>query len=686
MRKIKIRKVQAMKREFRILSLLLCLGILISSAVIPAGAAAKLPESKHPYEDEMDEAVTSYVYDGADKDRVGALRVTFSPETMVDDSTGFDVISVFGSGNYLIGDYTGSQLAGRSLLVPGLAVYICMTTDAEGVNLYGYKVTSVEPLYIVRYSFETNGGSPVESEDTAFLAKSPRTQKEGKYFAGWYDNKDLSGEPVSFPYRSDGDITLYAAWSDTPHTLISDFEYEVEDDGTVTVIKYVGNDADVYIPDEAEGFPVKTLFANAFSGSGVVSVTVGAGMTAIDDYAFNGCTTLENIGVDGENPVYMSKDGALYDKAGKTLKKCPCAAEGVFTVPSGVTSLGTCAFADCVNLSGAQFPSAIKTIPTYAFKGCTSLVSFTVPATVTSIGERAFSGCRSLVELDLHSGIKSIGKDAFINTGLYNDHARWEKGVLYEDGYLLAAIELDLPETVVVRRGTVCIADYAFENMLTFTKVSFPETLDRIGARAFYGCACITGLDLPGYLKTVGDYCFKGCTAMTYVNVPDSVTSLGNMGTFDGDTALERAELGSGLKSIPTYAFRNCTSLKSVYISDSVTTVSTSAFSGCKALSEVRYTGTREKWDAITVRTGNDPLKNIEPTLVTPRWNKADINNDGKINVTDRAVIKKIILGVTEPTADEFFAADLNSDGKVNAYDGNLLISVILGRINPWEL
>jgi uncharacterized repeat protein (TIGR02543 family) len=65
------------------------------------------------------------------------------------------------------------------------------------------------------YSFVTNGGSAVANVIAVSLATSPVTTKEGKFFAGWYDNAALTGDAVSFPYINKDKTTLYAAWSDS---------------------------------------------------------------------------------------------------------------------------------------------------------------------------------------------------------------------------------------------------------------------------------------------------------------------------------------------------------------------------------------------------------------------------------------------------------------------------------------
>ena len=90
------------------------------------------------------------------------------------------------------------------------------------------------------YSFESNGGSEVESvNNNNILTTLPTPEKEGYYFYGWYDNKELSGEPISAPYYSETDITLYAKYNkiieDISNMITNDDQHPwIEQDGVIS--------------------------------------------------------------------------------------------------------------------------------------------------------------------------------------------------------------------------------------------------------------------------------------------------------------------------------------------------------------------------------------------------------------------------------------------------------------------
>ncbi|TNF08043.1 MAG: hypothetical protein EP317_03815, partial [Bacillota bacterium] len=97
-------------------------------------------------------------------------------------------------------------------LTEGETYYLVARMYGNGLGLFEVNVTFLG--YIVTYTFDTNGGTPVEPIIDLFIPVRPLTTKADVYFAGWYDNPELLGNPVEFPYQSLTDITLYAKWSE----------------------------------------------------------------------------------------------------------------------------------------------------------------------------------------------------------------------------------------------------------------------------------------------------------------------------------------------------------------------------------------------------------------------------------------------------------------------------------------
>lgn len=85
------------------------------------------------------------------------------------------------------------------------------------------------------------------------------------------------------------------------------------------------------------------------------------------------------------------------------------------------------------------------------------------------------------------------------------------------------------------------VATYACVSCAELVKVTIPESVVSIGARAFYQCGKLVDLTLPESLTSIGDYAF-------YQN-----------------TALKRLSIPKNVKTIGSYAFQNCKGVEEIY-------------------------------------------------------------------------------------------------------------------------
>ncbi len=70
----------------------------------------------------------------------------------------------------------------------------------------------IEATKLYKVSFETNGGTAVDSYHADCIEKFPVTEKAGYTFDGWYCDALLTVKVLSFPFKIDGNTTLYAKW------------------------------------------------------------------------------------------------------------------------------------------------------------------------------------------------------------------------------------------------------------------------------------------------------------------------------------------------------------------------------------------------------------------------------------------------------------------------------------------
>ena len=82
-------------------------------------------------------------------------------------------------------------------------------------------------------------------------------------------------------------------------------------------------------------------------------------------------------------------------------------------IPSGITSIGDCAFEGCSSLESIDIPNSVTKIGWAAFCFCSILKSIDVPNSVIKIKEKVFEGCSALESIDIPNSITFIGKGVF---------------------------------------------------------------------------------------------------------------------------------------------------------------------------------------------------------------------------------------------------------------------------------
>ena len=310
------------------------------------------------------------------------------------------------------------------------------------------------------------------------------------------------------------------------------------------------------------------------SCSNLENVYVGSGATSIGTDAFANCPKLASIDVDSTNSKYKSSDGILFNKTGTTLIKYPPALTNTsYTVPEGVTTISSNAFASAKNLNTINLPASLETIGNSAFSNCISLKNVNMPRVLT-IGDSAFSGCTSIDEILIPQSTTSVGSSAFssctaLKKVVFNDSAAKIGNSAFYGCTKLAELNLGT--------GITTIGSQAFMNCSSLTSVTFPASLTSLANRSnswynygvFYGCSKLETVIFNNSAATIGEYTFYGCSAIKSVS------------------------FGNAIKSIGRYAFYGCNGLTTVSIPQTIKTVDSNAFSYCRNLHTIYgYTGT----------------------------------------------------------------------------------------------
>jgi hypothetical protein len=148
---------------------------------------------------------------------------------------------------------------------------------------------------------------------------------------------------------------------------------------------------------------------------------INAGIGRIHISAFQGCTSLQNFGVDSANKYYGSIDGVLYwDSLGKgdlhSIEAYPLGRkDSAFTIPDGIDTIGSHSFAENKALKTAALPKGIRVVSGYAFQNCTSLTDIvfqelTHEEDSLRLDSYAFVGCTRLRSVTFDESINFYDK------------------------------------------------------------------------------------------------------------------------------------------------------------------------------------------------------------------------------------------------------------------------------------
>ena len=422
-----------------------------------------------------------------------------------------------------------------------------------------------------------------------------------------------------------------------------DFEYDVLDDGTVEITKYIGWEAEkVDIPEKIDGKSVTSIGYDAFKYSRLASITIPDSVTSIGSYAFYFCTNLRSVTIpDNVTEIY---ERAFYHCTSLKSVTIPASVKyigpeafgyGIYddehTIVDGFSinytkntyghyyatkygfSSETCLVTEELDngtlaIKGYAGVDKIFTVPSEingkkvteigdsVFKDCLILTSVTIPNSVTSVGDRAFWGCANLTSITIPGSVMSIGFIAFSDCSSLKSVTIPDSVTSIGDSAFGDCTSLTAIDVTIGNKNYTSVNGVLFNKDKTElicypagkTDKSYiiPDSVISMGYSAFRSCVNLTRIIIPDSLTEIGINAFRGCTSLTSITIPNSVTSIGDW-AFGGCTSLTSITIPNSVTEIGWSAFSGCTSLTSITIPDSVTSIDEVVFYNCKSLKTV---------------------------------------------------------------------------------------------------
>lgn len=386
------------------------------------------------------------------------------------------------------------------------------------------------------------------------------------------------------------------------------------------------------------------------SNASLISIAIPESVTEIGAYAFDNCTSVEEIYF---NAASLNTKAAVFPNSG--------GAKGVrVVIGEAVTEIPANMFQRCTNITSVEFheESICHSIENSAFSGCSRLAVIKLPNSISAIHQNAFSNCTAIsyneygnghylgndtnpylalikakddaiTSLTVHENtvvilpyiiknclnLKEIRFNALelndVSTANYIFYTDRNLSIDVIIGKDVTAIPANLfyisttgsskIKSITFEENSSCesIGDYAFALCTGITSIIIPDGVTYIGNNAFYGCTGLSSItvepDNTAYKSIDGHlYTYDGKTLIKYATantassftVPSSVTAIGN-NAFQSCTYLTDVIIPSSVESIGDYAFSDCTKLKNANIPEGLKTIGFCAFKGCSALTGV---------------------------------------------------------------------------------------------------
>lgn len=296
-----------------------------------------------------------------------------------------------------------------------------------------------------------------------------------------------------------------------------DFEYETKKKtNEVTIVKYVGNDAKVIVPESIEGGIVRAIAVDAFSGNSIEEVIIPDSVTTVRGKAFAFC---------------------------KNLKKV--------RLSENITKLVSDTFYGCDKLEDVNIPDMVQELPSGFFKDC-PLKHLHIGKSLMGLGKNDFFKGELVADGNPAYGYAKTSNIESISVSTENRSLKAEGSmILSSSGEILYAM-LGGESSCEIPDGVEIIADYAFARQGFLEEVSFPETLRLIGNRAFEFTA-LRSVVIPGSVKIIGSHAFHFCRKLTNVKFSEGLEEIYNEAFFS--TGIRNVSFPRSLKKLGKYSF-----------------------------------------------------------------------------------------------------------------------------------
>ena len=378
----------------------------------------------------------------------------------------------------------------------------------------------------------------------------------------------------------------------------NDFDYMINLDGNVEIVRYGGDETNVKIPDLIDGMTVRVISDGAFGGNeNIKSVYIPEGILKIEEGTFEDCINLEKI--TGAENVLNITGNALENTAFWNGHN------------DGIVYVGNC----CYKYKGDMSENAVVDIK----------------KETRGISENAFDGCENLKKINFEGSkdewdsinIETQGNDVLFKADIFfkeagealcsNESFRYFIDTQNEIT-VLESVTKDYPEKTKIifpgkieNKNVVCIESGAFENCVGLSEIGFENGIKNIGERAFADCCDLRFVTLPDSLEVIGKDAFKNTSL--YNNISGNIFYIGKwcLGFKEYDPDSKDLKIQGNTVGIASNAFYDINAVN-IFFPQTVRYINQNAFSKGN-IHGIFFEGSQKEWGRISMASGNEALE-----------------------------------------------------------------------------
>lgn len=425
---------------------------------------------------------------------------------------------------------------------------------------------------------------------------------------------------------------------------------------------------------------ITTINSDAFWGSKIQSIVLPGSIKQIGDNAFRACKNLEHI--EFPNSIEELPAAVCMDCVRLRSVKLPEGIEAIpfqafcdtacletINFPNSLKKIGINAFSNS-GIHEIQLPEGLEKIEAQAFMNCNSLYLVSFPETLKTIEAYTFGECDNLRYIRFEGDLPELAEDIFEDI---SDSPSEELIINYPEKY-----------TAYTNIGNECFECEKEVELRAYSCNNHHYTQKKIAA------TCTERGHLIYHCEDCNDTfeVFEYNLVENYEIIDENSTSCSYRSIFDNAPlghecvyvpALEPTTEKSG--NIEYWICKRCGKMFSDEYGNNE--LSDEEIEIPQLIEPTTNPDTTTTTMPVTITITTKPITTTtttKPTTTTtnPDNIQGDINNDGKIEVTDIVLLKKCLIYKSRFTEYQFNAADINKDGKVNVLDFIIMKRILI--------